>query len=82
MPAKIDQQRYTLRLRTQEFDWATRAVLGTDRKREIADALGVGEAVLSLYRHGHRPVNAEFVAACQVRMPTVPFERLFEVIEA
>jgi DNA-binding transcriptional regulator YdaS (Cro superfamily) len=79
-PAKASG-RPTLRLKTHEFDKLASAVIGAPTNKELAERLGVGEVHLSQLRNHRVSVGEKFIAACQVAMPNVTFEQLFEVVE-
>lgn len=74
--------RPTLRLRTEKFDELAAAVTGARTDRELADKLGVSYNHLSQLRTGARTPGARFIAAVSTAMPHVPFEQLFETVEA
>lgn len=71
-----------LRLKTNNFDAAARAVLGLTTNAAIAARLRVHPTVLSSMRTGRRPCNAAFVAACKTEMPHVSMDHLFEAVPA
>lgn len=71
-----------LRLRTEKFDELAAAVTGARTDRELADKLGVGANHLSQIRNHARTPGAQFIAAVTSAMPHVPFEQLFETVEA
>jgi len=74
--------RPTLRLRTEKFDELAAAVTGARTDRELADKLGVSYNHLSQVRNHARTPGAQFIAAVTAAMPHVPFEQLFETVEA
>lgn len=74
--------RPTLRLRTEKFDELAAAVIGAPNPAELARRLGVGANHLYLIRRGERTPGARFIAAVRTAMPNVPFEQLFETVDA
>lgn len=72
----------TLRLRTEKFDELAAAVIGAPNPDELARRLGVGANHLYLIRRHARTPGAKFIAAVRTAMPNVPFELLFETVEA
>lgn len=72
----------SLRLRVEEFDKLTAAVIGAPTQGELARRLGVDPAHLSQLRTGKRAPGEVFIAAVKVAMPHVSFEQLFEVVDA
>lgn len=72
----------TLRLKTAEFDRLAAAIIRASSQRELAERLGVGENHLSQIRMGARTPGALFIARVKDAMPHVPFEQIFEVVEA
>lgn len=69
--------RPTVRFRIDEFDKIA-AELGLDTDAAKADFLKVSTAALSKIRRGKNAPSAQFIAAVQLALPSVPYARLFE----
>lgn len=74
--------RPTLRLKTEEFDLLAAAVTGARTDRELAEKLGVSYNHLSQLRTHARTPGGAFIAAVRAAMPNVPFEQIFETVDA
>lgn len=72
-----------LRLRKVEFDRAADAHFGADTPdAQVAKALGVDKAVLSLYRNDKRQPPSSFITTVLSTFPDATLERFFEYVDS
>lgn len=75
-----DGVRYTVRLRVDRFDLATR-VAGLESDYEIADALGVHRSTVGRVLADELRPGPVFIAGALSAFKTMSFTDLFEVVE-